>query len=192
MDIKLNSTKIKDLRNQHAWTQNQLADVSGLSLRTIQRIESNGSSSIESAKSLAAVFEIKVEDIKNHKYNLFKQKAMIASTFMLLILSGLFLLPANVQPIMVDLVLLSENKELANVQLLNEENKSSEMIVTNEIKIEVKSEITHDKKIKISTWLYNISKGRHTLLATPTVITEHQQTAEIRFDQYVLFLTPNL
>lgn len=48
----------RKLRLRHGWSQEQLAQMSGLSVRTIQRIERNQGSSVESLKSLAAVFEI--------------------------------------------------------------------------------------------------------------------------------------
>jgi transcriptional regulator with XRE-family HTH domain len=46
------------LRLQRGWSQQQLAEASGLSVRTIQRIETGQPASIETLKSLAAVFEI--------------------------------------------------------------------------------------------------------------------------------------
>lgn len=49
---------IQKLRLQRGWSQQQLADLSGLSVRTIQRIEQGHVASTESLKSLAAVFEM--------------------------------------------------------------------------------------------------------------------------------------
>jgi len=49
---------IQKMRLQRGWSQQQLADASGLSVRTVQRIESGHPGSIESIKSLAAVFEV--------------------------------------------------------------------------------------------------------------------------------------
>lgn len=49
---------VQKLRLQKGWSQQQLADLSGLSVRTVQRIEQGQSASVESLKSLAAVFEI--------------------------------------------------------------------------------------------------------------------------------------
>ncbi len=54
---------IKKLRLQNHWSQEQLAQFSGLSSRTIQRIESGNQASIESLKSLAAVFEIDISKL---------------------------------------------------------------------------------------------------------------------------------
>ena len=49
---------VQRLRLKHGWSQQQLADVSGLSVRTVQRIEAGFPASTESLKSLAAVFEV--------------------------------------------------------------------------------------------------------------------------------------
>ena len=49
---------IQKLRLKRGWSQQQLADASGLSVRTIQRIENGQTPSVETLKSLAAVFEV--------------------------------------------------------------------------------------------------------------------------------------
>lgn len=49
---------IQKMRLKRGWSQQQLADASGLSARTIQRIESGHAGSVESLKSIAAVFEV--------------------------------------------------------------------------------------------------------------------------------------
>lgn len=49
---------IQKLRLQRGWSQEQLAEVSGLSVRTVQRLERGQPGSLESLKALAAVFEI--------------------------------------------------------------------------------------------------------------------------------------
>ena len=63
MDIMIDKNRVRKLRSQCVWSQDHLASVSGLSLRTIQRIENDGSCSLESKKALAAVFNIKPSDL---------------------------------------------------------------------------------------------------------------------------------
>lgn len=58
MEMKAKSSRIRKLRTERLWSQDQLAEVSGLGLRTIQRLESRGSGSNETIKALAAVFEV--------------------------------------------------------------------------------------------------------------------------------------
>tara|TARA_R110001592_G_scaffold12872_1_gene60483 strand:+ start:342 stop:854 length:513 start_codon:yes stop_codon:yes gene_type:complete len=63
MEMELNKETLKNQRDSRAWSQTQLAEVSGLSLRTIQRIEKTGVASQESAKSLAAVYECSITEL---------------------------------------------------------------------------------------------------------------------------------
>jgi transcriptional regulator with XRE-family HTH domain len=47
------------------WSQAQLAELSGLSVRTIQRIENGATPGLESLKSLAAVLQVDVADLQH-------------------------------------------------------------------------------------------------------------------------------
>mgnify|MGYP000464311105 CR=1 FL=1 len=58
----INLRDIKKLRLERHWSQDQLAEMSGLSIRTIQRIENGENAGLESLKSLAAVFETNIAD----------------------------------------------------------------------------------------------------------------------------------
>jgi transcriptional regulator with XRE-family HTH domain len=60
---------IQKLRLQRGWSQEQLADLSGLSVRTIQRLERGHPASVESLKSLGAAFEIDFSDLKEPEMN---------------------------------------------------------------------------------------------------------------------------
>lgn len=51
---------VKELRQERSWSQEQLADISGLSLRTVQRIEASNKAGYESLRCLALAFEIDV------------------------------------------------------------------------------------------------------------------------------------
>lgn len=55
---------IQKLRLQHGWSQEQLADLSGLSTRTVQRLERGLPASMESLKAIAAVFNVDFNDLK--------------------------------------------------------------------------------------------------------------------------------
>lgn len=55
---------VRKLRLKRGWSQEQLAGMSGLSVRTIQRIERGQGPGLESLKSLAAVFEVPVTELR--------------------------------------------------------------------------------------------------------------------------------
>ncbi len=61
---------IRKLRLEKGWSQEQLAEMAGVSTRTIQRIERGGQASLETKKCLAAVFEINLINLqKDQKDN---------------------------------------------------------------------------------------------------------------------------
>jgi transcriptional regulator with XRE-family HTH domain len=64
MEMLVDTQLIRSEREKRAWSQSHLADVSGLGLRTIQRIEGVGHSSYESAAAIAAAFSLSVSDLR--------------------------------------------------------------------------------------------------------------------------------
>ena len=61
--MQVNSTRLRELRLAHQWSQDQLATLSGLNLRTIQRLEAGAKISSESLRALAAVLEVPPESL---------------------------------------------------------------------------------------------------------------------------------
>jgi|LGVE01.1.fsa_nt_gb transcriptional regulator with XRE-family HTH domain len=55
---------IRKLRLNRGWSQEQLAEISGVSTRTIQRIERGKKASLETLKCLAAVFETEPDKLQ--------------------------------------------------------------------------------------------------------------------------------
>lgn len=81
----INPERIKNSRVHRGWTQQQLADVSGLSLRTIQRVENQGQGSLETTNALCAVLEIERE----HLFAPNKTVRRLPMTVIALLASGL-------------------------------------------------------------------------------------------------------
>lgn len=63
MFVNINKAKVKTLRTARHWSQEELAIVAGVGQRTIQRVESSGKASLETAKSLAACLEISLDEL---------------------------------------------------------------------------------------------------------------------------------
>ncbi|WP_397572913.1 DUF805 domain-containing protein [Silanimonas sp.] len=61
--MHIDSTRLRELRTAKRWSQEQLAELSGLNLRTIQRLETGAKVSTESLRALAAVFEVPAETL---------------------------------------------------------------------------------------------------------------------------------
>lgn len=61
--MKINAGVVLNARRQKSWSQEELAIASGLNLRTIQRIESEASASLQSKKALASALDLDIHDL---------------------------------------------------------------------------------------------------------------------------------
>ena len=61
--MKINAKKILKVRQERAWSQEELAAASGLNLRTIQRIEKRGSASLHSKRAIASALDLDIQDL---------------------------------------------------------------------------------------------------------------------------------
>lgn len=55
---------VRKLRLQRGWSQSQLAEMAGVTSRTVQRVEQGQRPSLETSKALAAVFEVDLSIIQ--------------------------------------------------------------------------------------------------------------------------------
>ena len=60
MQLTADSPKIKRWREERHWSQEHLADIAGIGVRTVQRIERGDQASRESLMALAAAFNVDV------------------------------------------------------------------------------------------------------------------------------------
>ena len=58
MEMKVDQKKIKELRLNKSWSQEKLAEKAAVSLRTVQRMELDGSASLKSRLAVADALEI--------------------------------------------------------------------------------------------------------------------------------------
>ena len=63
MDMNIDGQFVARLRNQRGWSQEQLAEISNLGIRTVQRVEGQGQCSLESRNSLASAFDLTGEEL---------------------------------------------------------------------------------------------------------------------------------
>ena len=64
---------LKEIRLSRHLSQEQLAEMSGLNVRTIQRIESGANASVESKKCLAAALDVTIELLEQEHFMIDKQ-----------------------------------------------------------------------------------------------------------------------
>ncbi len=56
--MEISSERVREARLGRGWTQQQLAEIADLSLRTVQRVENQGVASNETVSALSAVLEL--------------------------------------------------------------------------------------------------------------------------------------
>lgn len=61
--MEVNAQLVKQKRTQNNWTQQHLAEICGLSMRTIQRVERYGNASNETVSALASVLEVDANEL---------------------------------------------------------------------------------------------------------------------------------
>lgn len=66
---------VRKLRIDKGWSQETLAEISGLSVRTVQRIERGGNASLESLGALASAFEVEISTLATET-NMYKQQEL--------------------------------------------------------------------------------------------------------------------
>ncbi|WDD98409.1 helix-turn-helix domain-containing protein [Thalassomonas actiniarum] len=93
--MNLSPERIKYLRHDNGWSQELLAKASGLSLRTIQRAEKEGNSSLETQQAIAAALNVKQEELfavsPTPNVN-WKRTNMMQSFIALLVVAGAILM----------------------------------------------------------------------------------------------------
>ena len=59
----INTSLIKETRISKGWTQAQLAELCAVNVRTIQRVDSDATASLETTMAIASAFEIETKDL---------------------------------------------------------------------------------------------------------------------------------
>lgn len=71
---------VRKLRLQRGWSQEHLAELVGVSVRTIQRIERGYSPGLETSKALASVFEVDVSTFTSEESTVNNDQKLSSST----------------------------------------------------------------------------------------------------------------
>jgi len=191
MEMKINSALIKSEREKRAWSQQHLSDVTGLGLRTIQRVEATGSASYESFQAIASCLEIDVatlrmpDDSPITDRGFFRWRRGIISasvTLFVAVVTGLSIQGALAEPILLELgvtkVQDSDTHELATeIQL--ESGRPYELTMDNAFKFNISATVTSNDKILISVELFDYKDDEYVLLAQPKVLTVSGKEATI-------------
>lgn len=153
--MQIDASKIRAERERRAWSQEHLAEVSGLSLRTVQRVETSGAASFETARALAAVLEIPVDQLAVRElparaalWVRFRYAAMAA--LLAAGLSLLFVRSAHAGEVLLDVGVSLDEEKLGQHQLVAPEGKSAELKLDGQIRVFINPMVTQQGAILLS------------------------------------------
>ncbi len=64
LNLKINRKLLRDRRTANGWTQEKLAEVSGVHVRTIQRIENDGVASIQTISAIGKALDLELSEMR--------------------------------------------------------------------------------------------------------------------------------
>jgi len=180
MDMQLNVDVIKAERLKRGWSQEQLAATTGLGVRTIQRIESTGIASSESATSLSAVFEVPLERIVvasqpgtgisyRRKIYAFGSAALVA------VLALAFLLPkAAATEVAMRVALSTGPSTESTMNTSAPDGKPTEIRFEKELKVVLVPRVLNDDQILLSIDVYRYEGQDFKLVSQPKILLRNR------------------
>ena len=202
----INVNELRNARRKRGWTQQHLADVADLSLRTVQRIESTGCCSPESLLALASVLGVPSEDLvdlgetpRPQARNTGRARGIAGSVAFIaaIAVAVVFSMGASARPVLLEVDLSSSGESVSSVQLLSEEGETAEIRTGNGLRMEFSAKIASYEHGRIFVEVRLFSAVEGALVAAPGLLLEDRQAGEVRFEgtdglPYQLKITPIL
>ncbi len=185
--MKVNTKKILNERKLRAWSQQHLADVSALSLRTIQRVEKQGTGSPETVKALASCLELDVDELlareeartNSFEMNIKTKLAAMCSSIIVIFVSAImfFVQPTMALDISADQI---ESSDENNYQLFS---GNVEIFVPEGVAFEVESdELWGTNTASVVTGSVKVVLDESTLIVGDGVIIKVDKGIKITTD----------
>ena len=182
--MKIDSDRIRTEREKRAWSQEHLAEVAGLALRTIQRVENSGAASYETAKAIAAVLELEVSGLtipvaaKRMVWSRPVRYAGIAVS-LLLAVGVFFARDARAGQVRLDVALALNNQKLSQHHLTVEAGKGAEIRLEGQVRVVVTPTVTPDGNILLSIRLQEFSGSGLVAVGNPQLLAYDNQAAAV-------------
>lgn len=184
MDLKINSEFIKAERQKRGWSQEQLAAADGLGVRTIQRMESGSTASSESAKSLAAVFEVPFSRllIEKPKAFLLRRRLLVAAGAVYAALSSsLFLMSrANATDVAMAVVVGTEITGESRMNIEVNSGAQTEIKLEKDLRLLLTPTIQKDGTIFLATELYGWDGSGFKLVGKPRLLMRQGEETQLK------------
>jgi transcriptional regulator with XRE-family HTH domain len=193
MDMQVDAQLIKSERLKRAWSQEQLAQVSGLGIRTIQRIENGENASLETVKSLAAVLELPVERVivdtpltsphTPSRLRLFKPWPAFAAGCVttLITLGGLFIMQgATAEQVDMDVEIRVDDDDVARSRVVSEDGAAVILDVSEVVRLTITPSVTEnggERMVVLEAEIFLFEDGEYKQVSNPRITTLNGQKA---------------
>jgi len=183
--MHLNRHWIRSERERRAWSQEQLAAASGVGVRTIQRVESSGIASNETAMALAAVFECTLEVLRLQQPVPLRKRgcprALAAGAVLALVAGGLLMVARQVQAgdFQLDIALAANQEHVKRFTLVVPEGMSGEARLEKELRVVLSPKQEKQGMIRLSAEIYRFDGREFVWFAGPSVIAREGEDATI-------------
>ena len=176
MYAQIDSNFIKAERQKRGWSQEQLAVAAGLGIRTIQRVEASGTASNESAKCLAAVFEVPLTRLIVQKSQ--KQGARVriwaaAATIFVALVSSLFLVSrANATDVAMLVVVGTDIARESRMNIQVKDGQQTEIKLEKELRLLLTPKLQKDGTVLVFAELYGWDGAAFKLASKPQLLMQ--------------------
>ena len=176
MSGQIDTNFIKAERQKRGWSQEQLAEAAGLGSRTIQRIEASGTASNETAKCLAAVFEVPLTRLIVEKSEKKRARVRIwaaAATLCVTLVSSLLLVSrANATDVAMRVAIGTDigGKSRMNIQV--KDGQQTEIRLEKELRLLLTPKLQKDGTVLVSAELYGWDGAAFQLAGKPRVLMQ--------------------
>jgi transcriptional regulator with XRE-family HTH domain len=190
MDMKLDPTFIRAERERRAWSQEHLAEVAGLGLRTVQRIEKTGAASYESARSLAAVFGVDVADLRVEQSIPVPARAGVALRPVLgvlgaLVAGGALLVTTTsfADQVLMDVSVAMDSADEAaaatSTQVVVEDGALAPNVNFGDLRFSIVPRVQSDDRVLLEVGIYERRGDQEVAVGEPRLITVNGEAAEV-------------
>lgn len=182
MELHVDLIKVRTERRRRGWSQEHLAFLSGLGTRTVQRIESTGVASAESAKALAATLELPLDqltelpvpELAQSVHN--RKRWWAIGSLAMAGAAAATLLASRAQATDVEMQVALEGTRAGRSTLNTEtsDGKPTEIRFDRELKIILVPKLLDNDQILLSVELYSYDGSDFKLVSQPTLLMKNR------------------
>jgi len=185
--MHINRQWIRTERERRAWSQEQLAVAAGIGVRTLQRVESTGVASNETAMALAAVLGCELDTLRVQSHLALRirwtdaWRAVAASAAALLLAGALFLSTraADAAEMQLEVALTATREHARHFTLRVPEGMPAEARLERELRVVLTPKPLKEGTIQLAAEIYRFDGEKFVWFAGPSVIAREGEDATI-------------